>query len=70
MKTTKITNEELMLEADSACSVTWIESVDWKASPEDTLEAIDNQLATMGYEIEIFDDGSDSVVFRIIHKEA
>jgi hypothetical protein len=46
------------------------EGVDYKASPDDVLSLVDDQLAAFGLEIEMFDTGGDEYAWRIIRKEA
>lgn len=39
---------------------------DWKARPDEVLEAVDKQLKAFGLEVVMHDDGSDSYVWRIV----
>ncbi len=40
-----------------------LSSVDWKASPEEVLERVHNQLAEHGLAIDLYDAGDDSVAW-------
>jgi hypothetical protein len=57
--------KDLVVPNEEFREIDGITSIDWKADPFDTLEAVDAALEKFGLEVTTFETGDDSVVFKV-----